>query len=359
MGRRTVGAMLGLAAGAVAVATTVLCGAGTVGRALWSRPGHRSGVAVDNAADAHALPRRAPIKVLCWNVQFAAGRDQVFFYDGGEAVSVDEATVYRTIDRLVDVIERVDPDIVLLQEVDRGSRRTHHIDQHAELARRLSYASAVSTPYHRNLYVPHPPHEHLGAVDMHLSVFSRYRISEAVRWQLPLLDESWIRRQFNLRRALLEVDVPLVDGGNLRLFNTHLSAFSRGDGTVTRQVEAIDSKLLAATESGVPWVLAGDFNALPPGDDPSRLGETGALYDADNTPVQALFDRWASAIPAEVHRNAPAPWRTWLPPHRDRADRAIDHVFAGPGVEAHSFSVLSDVPDVSDHLPLVYTFEVH
>src|SRR5690606_7940906 len=141
--------------------------------------------------------------------------------------------------RIAEVVRAADPDIVLWQEVDRGSRRTAFVDQLEALQARLDLPCAVATPYHRAPYVPHPSHEHLGRVDMNLAVSSRYRLSSATRWQLPLLQESAVRRLFNLRRALLEVRVPVEGGGELRLFDTHLSAFSRGDGTLPKQIAAV------------------------------------------------------------------------------------------------------------------------
>ena len=54
------------------------------------------------------------------------------------------------------------------------------------------------------------------------------------RYQLPLLQESRLRRLFNLRRACLAT--PLRGPSRVSLLNTHLSAFSFGDGTVDKQV---------------------------------------------------------------------------------------------------------------------------
>ena len=46
-------------------------------------------------------------------------------------------TVLSTLDELADVIAREDPDLVLLQEVDRGARRSWYVDECAELLRSL------------------------------------------------------------------------------------------------------------------------------------------------------------------------------------------------------------------------------
>ena len=138
------------------------------------------------------------MRVLVWNIQYGAPNSYHFFYDGGDDVYVDEQDVRANLDALAEVVRDVDPDVILWQEVDRGSRRTHHIDQHAELLARVPYPCHLSTPYHRAGYVPHPPEQHIGKVDMHLSIFSRYALGDARRIQLALLDEPWWRQIFNL-----------------------------------------------------------------------------------------------------------------------------------------------------------------
>lgn len=314
-------------------------------------------VPVSCARDAPVLRRGQPVRALVWNIQYAAGREHHFFYDGGDAVSVSGATVERTLDRIARVIARVDPDFVLLQEVDRDSRRTARIDQHAELLRRVAFPCHVSTPYFRAPYVPHPPGEHLGRMDMHLSVFSKFRLDGARRHQLALLDEPWLRRQFNLRRALLEVRVPLEEGGQLVVFDSHLSAFSHGDGTLGRQVAQLQEHFEAAEAEGTPWIFGADLNTLPPGDDPSRLAGEATLY-ADGSQSAPLIARYGWPVPREELATDPAPWYTYLPFGADRPDRTIDYVFHGTGVLPGAFAVLSDVTDTSDHLPLLFDFVV-
>jgi hypothetical protein len=74
------------------------------------------------------------------------------------------------------------------------------------------------------------------------------------------------RAVFNLKRALFELQMPLEGGGAMTVLHTHLSAFSHGDGTLEAQVAALLECGAAATTAGQPWLLAGDMNALPPGD---------------------------------------------------------------------------------------------
>lgn len=316
-------------------------------------PGDREPIPVRCAPDAPVLQPGQALKVLVWNVQFAGSRKHWFFYDGGDAVHVPPGDVAATLDAIAAVIRAEQPDVVLLQEVDRGSDRTGRVDEHAELLARVPFACDASAPYHQVAYVPHPPEQHLGRVDMHLSVFSRYQLGEGVRTQLALLHEPWWRQLFNLRRALMEVRLPLGGGGELVLLQTHLSAFSGGDGTLAEQVAALDAAMTEHEAAGRPVLLAGDFNALPPGDAPARLGAAGEGYEAV-TPVLPLFERFTSVATATMHRDDPLPWRTYLPPHAAEPDRAIDHAFLGRRVALGEAKVVQDTT-TSDHMPLVLT----
>jgi endonuclease/exonuclease/phosphatase family metal-dependent hydrolase len=291
--------------------------------------------------------------VLVWNVQFCGSRRHRFFYDGGRAVSVPEGDVRGSIAAMSAALRQEVPDLVVLQEVDRDSRRTRRIDQHAALLEAGGWASHASTPYHRVRYVPYPNHEHLGRVDMALSVFSRFHIAKARHHPLPLLKEGRVRQWFNLRRAALELHLPVAGGGTLRLFDTHLSAFSRGDGTLAAQIAVLDSLLCDAEREGA-WLLAGDLNALPPGDDPRRLPDPQEYPEA-TSPVARLLERYRSPVAADPCAER---WRTYLPFGLDAPDRTLDWVFHGSGVQITGFEVLRAYSALSDHLPVRFDLVV-
>ncbi len=335
---------------------------GAVGLGAWVNsliwtPDPEMDVPVVCAPDTPTMPHDRPIKVLVWNVQYAGSRRYHFFYDGGEAVHVTADDVEDTLDRIAEVLRRENPDLVLLQEVDRGSDRTAGIDQHAALLARVPYPCHLATPYHRAGYVPHPSQQHLGKVDMNLSVFSRYRVDKATRHQLALLDEPWWRQAFNLKRALLEVELPMDDGTTFTAFDTHLSAFSKGDGTLGKQMGELDAAMTRVEGEGRPWLLGGDLNALPPGDDPSRLGAEGAWYAEDVTPVKRLFDRHASVIPAAQYAGEPQRWRTYVPFGAEQPDRTLDYVFHGRAVDPGEIGVRQELA-ISDHMPIVLDLTV-
>lgn len=313
-------------------------------------------------ADTPPVPVGRPLKVLVWNVQYGASREPHFFYDGGDDVAVPPELVSRTLDGMEDVLRREAPDLVLWQELDRGSDRIGGVDQLEAMLERTEgrFPCWAAAPYHKVGFVPLPLSQPLGRVHMDLAVFSRFRLGAATRHQLALLREPMYRQLFNLRRAVLRVEVQTERGPPIVLLNTHLSAFSNGDGTLPRQVEQVEELALDAERAGQPWLLAGDFNALPPGDDPTRLASEdgwGGIGDAV-TPMQRLYDHLKPALPLETYRADPSRWFTYLPWGASAPDRTIDYVFHGTRLRLNEFAVRQDRLDISDHLPLVAVVEL-
>jgi len=288
----------------------------------------RRGVRVFNDPTAPiAIPEK--LRVVVWNVQYCAGIRQHFFYDGGRAVSTPEEEVVSTLGEIGRQIGELEPDVVMLQEVDRRSRRTAYVDQFQRLGDILKSKAGLtcgtSTAYWRVPYVPSPRHEHLGRVGMHLATFSRFQIQEATRWQLPLIrSDSRVKKLFNLRRCALDVS---IDG---RAFiNTHLSAFSRGDGTLERQIETLQKDVLRGKDS---WLLAGDFNSLAPWQSSQSLHldyVEADLYPEGLSPVADLYLDYNSAFAQAPEKPAQGPdFFTYKPFTSPRPDRTIDHAFA-------------------------------
>ena len=82
--------------GALGAAGVLTAGVGALGATLIRpfSPAPTEEVSVHCGPEVPRLERGRPLRVLVWNVQFAAGRGQEFFYDGGEAVSVSAETVH-------------------------------------------------------------------------------------------------------------------------------------------------------------------------------------------------------------------------------------------------------------------------
>ncbi len=327
------------------------------------------------AAEAVTCPDDAPVlepggsvTVLNWNVQYFAGKDYVFWYDLLDGSGPDErpsaAAIDETLDEVARVILEVEPDVVLLQEVDDGADRTDGEDQLAELLQRLpttaGYVCHASATYWDAAFVPHP--RIMGSVGMKLSTVSRWALDDATRYQLAQMPSDLLTRQFDIRRAILETRLPITGGEDLVLLNTHLDAFAQGTDTMEQQVAQTRQLLDELTAAETPWVLGGDMNLLPPGDQYEQLGPAQQDYYAPDSELAVLTDTYAS-VPSLEEANGPdaARWFTHWPndPAVDGPDRTIDFLFHSPLLELGDHTVRQDdTLQVSDHLPVIATYEL-
>lgn len=313
------------------------------------KPASEEEATVVSAGAAQPLEVNTTFTVLSWNLQFGAGRKREFFYDGGPAVHVPEADVRATMAKMREALAGAGPDIALLQEVDRNCKRTAYIDQLPAYVQGARAASYVSVPYHRSPFVPKPLTNPLGRVDMHLAILSRALLTHAVRRQLALKQTLRLVQVFDLKRALLtaEVEVAGLDKP-LKIAVTHLDAFSYGDGTLSKQVAALE-EWMASHAPDQPWILAGDFNLLPPSDSPDRLNESRPLYTDAKNPMERLIPRFREVLGDQLDpRN-----RTYLPFGDNAADRKIDYFFVGGPIEVIEARVMHEHKELSDHLPIM------
>lgn len=98
------------------------------------------------------------LTVLTWNTGYGAlGDNADFFMDGGEMVkTADKDRVLANVTGITDTIKDIDPDIIMLQEVDENSTRSYGINE------RESYEEAFTGYYtsfaynYKTLMVPYP-----------------------------------------------------------------------------------------------------------------------------------------------------------------------------------------------------------
>jgi endonuclease/exonuclease/phosphatase family metal-dependent hydrolase len=303
------------------------------------------------------------VKVMSWNVQYMAGKNYVFYYDlldgSGPDVRPSRQDIEATFAEVARVIREENPDVVLLQEMDQGAKRTDKEDQHARLLEMLkaqNYACHAQAFYWKAGFVPHP--KVMGPVGLKLSTFSRFHIDSATRRALPMLKQDWLTDQFYLKRAILETALT-VDGRPQPFvaLNTHLDAFAQGTDTMERQVAYLSARLAELEASNTPWVSGGDYNLLPPGDAYDRLIPEKRLYYKPKSELEPLFGLY-QAVPSAAQTQGPdaAKWFTHFPndPTIKAPDRTIDFIFISKHLNLGQHSVrLKDTLKISDHMPIL------
>ncbi|MCO7611904.1 endonuclease/exonuclease/phosphatase family protein [Pseudomonas chlororaphis] len=325
------------------------------------RPLPKETLAVSCSAQAAPLVPGQALKVMTWNLQYLAGKRYVFWND--QARGEDERPTLEdmafSLDEVARVIRDEQPDLVLLQEVDNGAKASAYQDQLKLLQERVTDLYPCSTQAYdwKADFVPSP---HIfGSVGRQLATLSRYRIEHAERLQLPVAPQSLISRQFQPKDALLLSYLPLSDGGQLAVLNTHLERAQRADDTHQKQVTAI-AKVLDKLESrGTPWLIGGDFNLLPLGQYQRLSDAQRAPYNVDS-PLHLLWDKYPM-IPSNTQASGVdrARWLTHYPndPTLDGPDRTVDYLFYSPRLKRVESRVRQDdTQRISDHLPVLARF---
>lgn len=214
----------------------------------------------------------------------------------------------RGLERVAEVIRAARPDIVALQEVDRGSRRARGLDQAAVLAERTGLAYHA---YFRTTEL------HGGAYG--IALLSRFPLEALAEYPLPVPRGAEPR--------VVAHAVMRVAGREISVYLTHLIRRPFNDEARVRQ-GALIARLLE--RDGRPKLLLGDLN-----DDPDSL--TVRLLQRGLTDVAM-----ASGRGSEGTYPVPLPFAPTL---------RIDYVFA-----CEAFVPLrSGVPRVeaSDHYPVI------
>lgn len=316
--------------------------------------------AVINAAKIPQLSANSHVKILSWNVQFlASNQNNYFFYDGGNDKWPSLQTVEETADGIAEVIKHHDPDFVLLQEVDIDADRTHNANQMQMLLERLpQYQAHTLSYYWKADYVPHP--QVAGKVGMALVVLSKYQIKAATRYALPAIStDDIVTRQFNLKRAMQQVTIPIVGGDELVLINTHLSAFAQGSDTMQKQIEVVSEHLAKLDQK--TWIMAGDFNLLPDQAAYHRNDVYKDTYNAKQTELAPMLNKYASVPALDVMQKDPERWFTYMPGNDPKRtpDRTIDYVFYADSLALEKPQVVREKAQLlSDHLPIVASFRL-
>jgi len=303
------------------------------------------------------------VKVLSWNVQYMAGKEYVFWYDepdnSGPDSAISRENIEKTFSEVVRVILDEAPDVIFLQEVHDGAKRTFYEDQLKRLLELLpnEYSCYTQAYYWKAKYVPLK--QIMGSVGMKLVVISKYKIDNANRHQLAIMPKNILERQFQFKRAVLEVHLPVKGGKSLVLMNTHLNAFAQGDDTMQKQVAGVDAFLKSLTIKQYPYVIAGDFNLIPPGAYTLYNEKEKGDFNPDSE-IKVLFEKY-NAIPeledtlGEEKEN----WFTSFPNRVAKLDRTIDYFFYSDNlVLIDKYIRQHDTLRISDHLPVVAIFQL-
>lgn len=296
-------------------------------------------------------PERGPgeLVVVTWNIAWGYGWGSA----GGAGGMKPKEHFERTLEEMGRVLRSFDPDVVLLQEVDFDSDRSHRKDQAEALARAVDLPYVAKAISWEAPYVPFPywpPQDQFGAMRSGGAILSRYPLFEHRVQTVSKPDENpWWYNLFYLFRYYQQATLQTEDGP-VRLFNLHTDAFSQENRIRHARViaEQVSRELLPRT------VVGGDFNTVLPeatirSDYPDEP-DTSHADDPTLEIVRGVVGLVDSVAGATYVDNEEA-WFTF-PAHDP--NRKLDYLLHGAGYRVNSVQVPRGVAgDLSDHLPLV------
>lgn len=200
------------------------------------------------------------IKIMSWNIGYGAlGDNADFFMDGGNHVlTSSKERVNKNIKSISGEIRKQSPDITMIQEVDKDSRRSYHINQVKKLENSIRGSEYSYARNYKAAFVPYPMPP-LGKMDSGIMTISRFKADSSKRVSLPV-SFTWPVRTVNLKRCLL-VSRTKVEGTGKELvyINLHLEAYDKGAGKKA-QTRALNRILKKEASKGNYVIAAGDFN---------------------------------------------------------------------------------------------------
>ncbi|MCS7188873.1 MAG: endonuclease/exonuclease/phosphatase family protein [Bacteroidia bacterium] len=320
------------------------------------------------ASNAQPAPKKDTLIVMTWNIKFGGARIDFFFDCYGDRVHMTREEVEKNLAGILRKIKQVQPDILLLQEVDINSKRSAYIDMVAYFAERagLPYAAYAS-----QWHVKYLPKKGLGPINSGNAIFSRWPIDTAFRVPLPLVGAyPWWYRFFYLRRNLLVARILLPNKPNFWVINTHLEAYvPYPDSTRYFQIRILERWLDSLSQKGTSWIAGGDLNTVPPGTKKLKDFDDNACKTIDPNFVAddytrevnwllPLYQKYKEVIPLEVYQAKEEDFYSHTVNKQGWWNRRLDYLFTNlswldGSVHQDSTKGGMETFSLSDHAPVV------
>ena len=317
-------------------------------------PKENQSIPVEGTAE-KKLSLNTPYRLVTWNTGYGClGETADFFMDGGKRVNTaTEAETKENIQAIASFIKSAQADIILLQETDFSSSRSHRINQvefYAQNSGGFNFSFARNFKVHFIPY-PLPP---IGKVDSGILTLTRFNIEESTRIPLPCPFKYPVRL-CNLKRCLLVSRLPVSDDTReLVLVNLHLEAYDDGEGKVLQTKVLLDF-IKSENDKGNFVIASGDFNqTFSSGEqnndaDDDDLWNPGILNREDFNDFDVLF---GTEIPTCRSLNKPYDksenFRTYI----------IDGIIVSKNISVTEFKTENLHFKNTDHNPVLMEFSL-
>jgi len=306
------------------------------------------------------------LKIMNWNIKFGGGRIDFFFDCYGNNVLMSKDEVYTNMEKLAIKINKENPDILFIQEVDINSKRASYINQVQYLLdnTELNYATYAS-----QWKADYVPSDGIGKVDTGNAILSKFPLNNAKRIALPLMtDQDAVTKYFYLKRNILTSEI-MWNNEKINLLAIHTSAYSH-DGTKLKQIEILKNKMDEINNNNEAFIAGGDLNTIPPNSDkikdfPDSICTNESFQADDYTEDIGILDSFYSdytpAISQTDYEADNSKYFSHTTNKNGFWNRKLDYLFTNQNFE--NGMIHQDISSggvetmkLSDHAPLTVTF---
>ena len=245
--------------------------------------------------------------LLSYNIGFGAYEpDYGFFMDGGtESWAWSQERLTDNIGNIGSFLSQQHADFYLIQEVDRDSTRSYHVDEAALLREALPEYDGTWAQNYDSPFLMYPLRHPHGASVSGLMTLSAMTVDSARRVELPI--ENSLMKLVDLDRCYSVHRIPVAGGGELVLYNLHLSAYT-SDGTIAmEQLKLLLEDMQREYDAGNWCVAGGDFNKDLLGDSAAYFGEADQEYTWAQPIPEDTFDGFNVSLIAPLDEGNPVP----------------------------------------------------
>ena len=257
-------------------------------------------IEVANNPDAK-LHTSTTYKVATFNIGFGAYTpDYTFFMDDGmtkdgkptvgeHSIAASKESVIACTNGAIETLESLGVDFALLQEVDVDSTRSYHVNQKTAIEDAFpAFSSAFALNFHSG-YLAYPITEHHGIVNSGLMSIGATNVKDATRYSYPI-DATFPWKFFDLDRCFLVERLPVENGKELVLINSHMSAYTQDGSLREKQLAMLCGVMEKEAAEGDYVIVGGDWN--------HALGDSLELYESAYQPPTWVSRFDASLLPA-------------------------------------------------------------
>lgn len=296
-------------------------------------------------------------KALSYNIGFGAYSDDFgFFMDGGEhARGYSAQAVAGNVTGALDTAEAAGVDVIFFQEVDVRGHRSRDVDQRAMVYGRFEGLSIAFAQNYDSPYLCYPLGEPIGSAEAGIMTVTGFGITDALRRSLPI-DEGFMKL-LDLDRCYSVCRVPVEGGGELVMYNVHLSAYTADESIVRSQLEMLSEDMAGEYAAGNYVVCGGDFNCDLLGNSAEIFGVAGDFswaqpFNAALLPEGfSLVAPFSADAPVPSARNADGPYAPG-----ESFVITLDGFIVSPNVQVLGADVVDTGFRYSDHNPVYIEF---